>query len=155
METLRLRRAHMKDAKGIHALIMDGAGRGLLLPCSLNQIYLRLRTFLVVDAGPDTPVVGCCALTISWENMAEVRSLLVSPDYRRKGIGSMLVNACIEDAREIGVTRLFCLTYQQEFFASMGFTVVEKETLPQKIWTDCIDCPKFPNCDEIAMARDI
>lgn len=155
MEDLHLRRAHMKDARGIHALIMEGVGRGLLLPCSLNQIYMRLRSFWVVDTGPGTPVVGCCALTISWENVAEVRSLLVSPDFRRRGIGSMMVDACMDDARELGVTRIFCLTYQREFFSGMGFAEVEKESLPQKIWTDCIDCPKFPNCDEIAMARDV
>ena len=145
----------MDDVRGIHALIMDGAGNGLLLPCSLNQVYTRLRNFWVVDTGPNTKVVGCCALTISWEKVAEVRSLLVSPDCRRMGIGRMMVDACIQDARDVGVTRVFCLTYQMEFFADMGFVVVEKDTLPQKIWTDCIDCPKFPNCDEIAMARDV
>jgi amino-acid N-acetyltransferase len=149
----------MGDVKGIHALVTEGTRKGLLLPRSLNQIYTKLRDFWVVDSGPDSGpdsgVIGCCALQIAWESVAEVRSLLVSPRHRRRGIGTMMVNACLEEAKTFGISKVFCLTYQREFFSGMGFAEVAKETLPQKIWTDCIDCPKFPNCDEIAMARDV
>lgn len=155
MDGLVVRHAHMRDVRNIHALVTEGSEKGLLLPRSMNQVYIKLRDFWIVETGPGTEMLGCCALAISWENVAEVRSLLVPQKYRRHGIGTILVDACIEDAISLGVTKVFCLTYQQEFFSGMGFAEVPKETLPQKIWTDCVDCPKFPNCDEIAMARNI
>ena len=155
MGTPMLRKALMRDVPGIHALLMEGAAQQALLPRSLNRIYTCLRDFFVLDTGKDTPVIACCALALIWENMAEVRSLFVTEEYRRQGLGLRLVDACLEDAVGVEVTRVFTLTYQTKFFTKLGFTEVAKESLPQKIWTDCIHCPKFPNCDETAMIRQV
>ncbi len=148
-----LRKAHTRDVTGIHALLMDESNRGILLPRSLSQIYTCLRDFFVAEE--DGKLIGCCALAIAWERMAEVRSLFVAEGHRRSGVGMRLVKSCLEEAATFGVVQVFTLTYQWEFFANAGFREIAKELLPQKIWTDCINCPKFPNCDEIAMIQDI
>ena len=96
-----------------------------------------------------------CAAAVIWEDLAEIRSLFVREELRGKGYGRVLVEGCLEDARALGIRRLFTLTYKTEFFSKMGFVEVGKDVLPQKIWADCIHCPKFPDCDEIAMQRDI
>ncbi len=148
-----LRKAHSDDVSSMHALIVAGAEKGLLLPRTRGQLYTALRDFHVLVDDGSGEVAGCCALAVIWENMAEVRSLYVADAYRRQGFGQLLVNACLGDAASLGISRVFTLTYQTEFFGSLGFEEVPKESLPQKIWTDCIHCPKFPNCDEIAMIR--
>ena len=155
MADIQLRKAHTKDVVSIHALLMEGANQGLLLPRSLNQIYTCLRDFHVLDSGAGTPLIGCCALAITWENMAEIRSLFVTSSHRRQGLGLRLLDSCMQEAVVFGITQVFTLTYQTAFFGQAGFHEVNKETLPQKIWTDCIHCPKFPNCDEIAMIRKL
>ena len=103
----------------------------------------------------DGATVGCGALSIIWENMAEVRSLAVAAHARRKGCGRLIVEACIAEARELDIHRLFALTYQLPFFNALGFSLVEKEVLPQKVWVDCVNCPKFPDCDETAVLLEI
>ncbi|MDR3074231.1 MAG: N-acetyltransferase [Deltaproteobacteria bacterium] len=152
---LVLRKAHGNDVSQMCALLMDGAAKGLLLPRSQAQLFAALRDFFVVEDPEAGTIVGCSALAIIWEGMAEVRSLYVLEDYRREGLGRKLVQACLEDAVLFGMTRVFTLTYQTSFFAGLGFAEVPKESLPQKIWTDCIHCPKFPNCDEVAMIRSV
>jgi amino-acid N-acetyltransferase len=153
--TIALRRAHTGDVTGIHALLVRGSTAGLLLPRSLHQIFTDLRDFFVLDQGGKNPVVGCCALAITWESMAEVRSLFVAEEMRGLQMGRRLVEACLEDAVLFHISRVFTLTYKTDFFSRLGFEEISKETLPQKIWTDCIHCPKFPNCDETAMSRTI
>ncbi|SBV94622.1 putative acetyltransferase [uncultured delta proteobacterium] len=153
--SLVLRKAHGKDVVPMHSLIVAGAEKGLLLPRSRGQIFTALRDFFVLADEETGGVAGCCALAIIWENLAEVRSLYVADTHRRQGLGQKLVNACLEDAASFGITQVFTLTYQTAFFKGLGFAEVPKETLPQKIWTDCIHCPKFPNCDEIALIRSV
>ena len=155
MSNLTLRKAHCKDITAMHAMILAGAEKGLLLPRSRAQLYIALRDFFVLADDATGEVAGCCALAIIWEDLAEVRSLYVSDAYRRQGLGHRLVEACREEAASLGITQVFTLTYQTEFFRGAGFTEVPKETLPQKIWTDCIHCPKFPNCDEVALIRSV
>lgn len=150
---LSVRKARMGDIRAVHALLMTSAADGLLLPRSLTDLYGHLRDFFVVER--DAAIVGCGALSIIWENMAEVRSLSVLPDARRTGCGRLIVDACIGEARALDITRLFALTYQLPFFSAMGFSVVEKEVLPQKVWVDCVHCPKFPDCDETAVLLEI
>lgn len=152
---LCLRKALCRDVTPIHDMLMDGAAKGLLLPRPRAQLFTALRDFWVMEDDENGGIAGCCALAIIWEGLAEVRSLYVHSDYRRRGLGARLVSSCMEEAVAFGVPRVFTLTYQREFFASLGFDEVPKETLPQKIWTDCIHCPKFPNCDEIAMIRSV
>ena len=152
---LVLRKAYSRDVASMHDLIMAGAEKGLLLPRSRGQLFTALRDFFVFvdeDAGE---IAGCCALAFIAENLAEVRSLYVANAYRRQRLGHKLVQACLEDAVAYGISQVFTLTFETVFFSGLGFTEVPKESLPQKIWTDCIHCPKFPNCDEIAMVRSM
>ncbi len=144
---LVLRKAHSNDVIAMHSMIMEGAAKGLLLPRSQGQLFTVLRDFFVLADEETGEIAGCSALAIIWENLAEVRSLYVA-------LGQKLVNACLEEAVFLGIPQVFTLTYQTAFFKSLGFAEVPKESLPQKIWTDCINCPKFPNCDEIAMIRN-
>lgn len=146
-----IRKAKMQDVKDIHALLMDCASAGQLLPRSLNSLYSHLRDFYVLVDKESKEIHGCCALTIYWENLAEIRSLAVSPDLKKHGLGRKLVEACLSEAVTLGVYKVFTLTYVSGFFARLGFEEVEKEVLPQKIWADCLNCPKFPDCDETAM----
>lgn len=148
--SLSVRKARMTDVRPIHHLLITCAADGLLLPRSLSQLYGHLRDFYVAE-GASGDLVGCAALSIIWENMAEVRSLAVAPDIRRQGCGRMLVEACIAETRELAIRKLFALTYQLPFFTALGFQVVEKDVLPQKVWMDCIHCPRFPDCDESAV----
>jgi amino-acid N-acetyltransferase len=148
-----LRKASIKDIKKIHSIINTSASSGEMLPRSLGELYDNMRDYFVYeDKGK---VLGSCALHICWEDLAEIRSLCVAESSRKKGIGRMLVDVCIEEAKRLQIPNIFLLTYQDMFFAKCGFTVVDKKELPQKIWSDCIRCPKFPECDEIAMIRHI
>ncbi|HXE96721.1 MAG TPA: N-acetyltransferase [Dongiaceae bacterium] len=148
-----IRKAQIADVKNIQKLLMTFASRGDMLSRSLSELYESLRDFYVdEEAGV---LLGAAALHIVWEDLAEVRSVAVMEDAGRKGIGSSLVQACIAEAREIGLKRIFCLTYKPDFFAKHGFRLVDKAELPHKVWGDCIKCPKFPDCDENAMILDL
>ena len=147
------RKALASDVESIQFLINEYAKRGLLLPRSLNSIFEHLRDFWVCEE--DKKIVGVCALSIAWDNLAEIRSLAVKENKIGQGIGSELVKRCIEEAKELGIRKVFTLTYQVNFFKKLGFRIIEKEQLPQKIWKDCINCVKFPNCDETAMEIEI
>ncbi len=129
-------------------LVNHYATRGEMLPLTSSQLYQHIRDFVVVEEGGE--IVGCGALAVTWEDLAEIRSLAIAPQYQRKGYGKQMVEHLLEEAQRLGVERVFALTYQVAFFERMGFQFIEKEKLPHKIWADCIRCPKFPNCDETA-----
>ncbi|MEJ5338104.1 MAG: N-acetyltransferase [Aquificaceae bacterium] len=148
-----IRKARLKDTSEIYNLINHYAKSGILLPRSLNSIYENIRDFWVYEM--DGKVVGCAALHVVWEDLAEIKSLAVSEDYRGLGIGTMLVEACLKEAEELGVKRVFVLTYAQSFFSKLSFEEVEKIKLPHKVWGECINCVKFPSCDEVAMWVDL
>jgi len=154
---MQLRKARITDVKGIHRLIMNtSSDDGLVLPRSYKQLYSHLRDFFVmVDETREDEVLGCCALAISWENLAEVRSLVVAREVRGHGLGRKLVEACLSDAVTLGIYRVFVLTNTPDFFRHMGFSEVSKDTLPQKVWSDCLNCPRFPDCDEIALHMEL
>ena len=148
-----IRKAVLQDARQIHRLLLTYAKDGLVLPRSLMEIFEAIRDFYVyVD---QEQVVGAAALNICWEDLAEVRSLVVDAKFSGRGIGQQLVQACLDEARLLGIGRVFALTYQQTFFEKLGFMVIEKSELPQKIWGDCIKCAKFPECDEIALSLSL
>ena len=149
-----VRKAHMQDVKAIHALMLENEPEGTLLPRTLTQLYGRVRDFFVLHDAQGR-LIGCSALSIMWENLAEVRSLLIAPELRGAGGGHLLVKACLDEARTLGLTKVFALTYQVAFFERQGFHVVSKDSLPQKVWVDCIHCPKFPDCDEIAVLVEL
>jgi amino-acid N-acetyltransferase len=124
-----------------------------MLPRSLSELYEFTRSFYVCEIDED--IVGCCALQVSWEDMAEVMSFAVKPEYREQGIGTQLINACLEEAKSLGIRNVFTLTYAVTFFEKQGFEKIDKQLLPHKVWSGCIKCPKFPNCDEVAMMKVI
>jgi amino-acid N-acetyltransferase len=148
-----IRKAQISDVKEIQKLLITFASRGDMLSRSLSEIYESLRDFYVFEE--DETIVGAAALHIVWDDLAEVRSVAVAENVGRKGIGSQLVQACIAEAREIGLKRIFCLTYKPDFFGKHGFRLVDKSELPHKVWGDCIKCVKFPDCDENAMILDL
>lgn len=144
-----IRRATISDVKAIQALVNRYADEGQMLPRSLNELYESLRDFSLYIENGD--LAGVCALHISWEGLAEIRSLAVHPSRLRSGIGARLVKQCLEEAAQLGAHRVFTLTYQPGFFKKLGFIDIDKKELPHKIWTDCLNCVKFPNCDENAL----
>lgn len=143
-----IRKATLEDTRAIHGLLLGFARDGLLLPRSLAEIYESIRDFHVEEE--DGRVIGVAALSLYWEDLAEVRSLAVHADYAGRGIGRELVVACLDEARQLGIERVFALTYQPGFFGKLGFAAIDKSELPQKIWRDCMKCAKFPDCDELA-----
>ena len=150
---MEIRSAKISDVKAIHALISSYAERDRMLFCSMADIYEKLQTFSVAEA--DGNVVGCCALEVIWSNLAEIKSLAVDETKKEKGIGRMLVTAAIEQAVRLGVPKVFALTLEPDFFEKLGFEIVEKETLPMKVWSDCAKCSKQQNCDEIAVVKNV
>lgn len=145
-----IRKARIADVKIIHKLLLNYAKDGLMLSRSLSELYEGIRDFYVYEDQGE--VVGTVCLQICWEDLAEVRSLAVSEGRGLRGIGRQLVEACLDEARELGLKRVFALTYKPGFFEKLGFHLIEKSDLPHKIWTDCIKCPKFPECDELALS---
>ena len=146
-------KARIQDAAQIHQLINSFADRGEMLPRSLSEIYEDIRDYFVVREGER--VMACAALHVSWLDMAEIRSVAVAVDSQQQGIGRQLVAACLDEARELGIPIIFCLTYKPDFFGRYGFAPVDRMELPRKVWTECYRCPKFPDCDEVAMVHHL
>jgi len=147
------RKATMADIPAIHTLVNDYAGSGLMLRRPLMMLYESVRDFVVAVDEPTGEVVGVGGLHIMWQDLAEVRSLAVKPGLTKTGVGRGIIDFLVKDGLDLGLTRLFALTYQQGFFEKVGFSVVQKETLPQKVWKECVYCDRFHCCDEIAMIR--
>ncbi|MBR1697546.1 MAG: N-acetyltransferase [Anaerovibrio sp.] len=144
------RKAKFIDIEEIYELVNNYAEEGLMLARSRNALYESLRDMIVAIDEKDG-IVGVGGLHITWEFMAEIRSLAVDPAHSRRGIGREIVHRLNEEGKELGLSQVFTLTYQEKFFEKCGFRVISKDELPHKIWKECIDCPKFPNCNEIAM----
>ena len=145
-----IRNARIGDVKKIHSLLNHYADKGLLLGRSYSELYDQLRDFKVF-VDENNILLGVCALHIIWEDLAEIRSLAVQEDMQGKKIGNKLVRACLEEAYHFGLDKVFTLTYQAGFFRKQGFADIDKSKLPHKIWSDCLNCPKFPDCDEEAL----
>jgi len=150
---MKVRNARIRDAKAICSLINFYAEHDKMLFRSMAEIYENLQTFLVAER--DGRLIGCCALEVIWSDLAEVKSLAVAADERGKGVGMALVAAAVDQARQLGVPRVFALTLEPKFFERAGFAVVKKEELPMKVWSDCARCPKQDEGDEIALIRDV
>jgi len=150
---ISIRKTTIKDATPVQTLINEAAKSQEVLPRSLNDIYEHIRDFFV--CAPNEKVLGCCALHICWENLAEIRSLVVLPEQRHNGIGTGLVKACIREAEQLKIKKIFLLTSQPDFFKKFDFKNIEKSSLPHKIWNDCTSCVQFPDCNEIAMIREL
>lgn len=146
-----IRKAKIKDIKQIQDLIAVFAKKDVMLPRSLNELYENIRDFWVFD--DKGKISGCCALHISWDDLAEVKSLAVAKNKQGKGVGRDLVLACLVEAEVMGAKKVFALTYKPDFFKKLGFKRVKHDALPHKIWAECINCCKFPNCQEIALLK--
>jgi amino-acid N-acetyltransferase len=152
--TPQIVRASIADAKNIHDLVNAFARKGEMLPRTMAEVYENLRDFYVVhdDRGE---TVACGGLHILWEDLAEIKSLAVREDMQGRGLGARIVEACLQEARQIGLTTAFALTYRPGFFEKLGFQQADVMTLPRKVWGECYRCPKFPGCNEIAMVRSL
>jgi amino-acid N-acetyltransferase len=148
-----VRKATITDVPAIQRLVNFYAQKGDLLPRTLQELYERVRDFSVFIQ--DGQIAGTCSLFIYWSDLAEIRSLAVWPEFEGKGIGRAVTDACIADARELSIRRVFALTYKPAFFERLGFRVVDKIDLPEKIWKDCLRCSKFYHCDEVAVLLDL
>jgi amino-acid N-acetyltransferase len=155
MSEFYIRKARVQDVNAIHNLLMTCASDGLLLPRSRSDLYRHLRDFFVVVPRNGEQAIGCCALAIIWDDVAEIRSLAVNEEAKHHRWGTKLVEACLSEAVTLGIYRVFTLTYVPDFFSRFGFKETAKDVLPQKVWADCLNCPKFPDCDEIAMILDL
>jgi amino-acid N-acetyltransferase len=148
---LKVEKAKISDVPQIHQLINHFAEKDEMLPRPLSELYEDIRDCFVVRQGEQ--VVGCISLHVFWSDLAEIRSLAVAEGSQEQGIGAKLVEACLGEAEELGITTIFCLTYKPAFFEHFGFSQVDKMKLPRKVWTECYRCPKFPDCDEVALIR--
>jgi amino-acid N-acetyltransferase len=148
-----IRKATVRDVPTMARIINGYASQGQMLPKSHHQLYQDIRDFVVATSGEE--IVGCGALHVVWEDLAEIRSLAVVEPWQGKDVGRLMVQRLLDEARSLGLPQVFALTYHQGFFERLGFGVVPRESLPHKIWGDCLNCVKFPNCDEIALVLNL
>jgi amino-acid N-acetyltransferase len=148
---IKVEKARVSDAESMHRLISYFADKGEMLPRALSDIYESIREYFVVKEGGQ--VVACAALHVSWVDLAEIRSLAVAEQEQNQKIGSLLIQACLKEAKALGIPKVFCLVRKPGFFERHSFQVIDKAELPQKVWAECYRCPKFPNCDEVALIR--
>jgi len=149
-----IRKARIDEVPEIRRLLAEFSREGDVLPRTLASLYSHLRDYSVFREG-DGPILGIVALHVSWDGLGEIRSLVVLPERRGQGLGSDLVRHCLAEARELGLRRVFALTTSPEFFARFGFRPFPKENLPPIVWADCVDCVKFPDCDEIPVMLEL
>ena len=148
-----IRNAIISDARAIQSLVNEYAKKGDMIHLSLNDIYERILEFIVYEY--DNQIIGCCALHPTWEDLAEIRSLAVDANFHGRDIGFNMVKHNLERAKKIAIKKVFALTNKPAFFEKLGFTLIDKEKLPKKIWTDCLKCIKFPACDELAVIIEL
>lgn len=151
--TPQVRPAAIGDVPTLHHLLEIYASKGNLLPRTMSELYRHLRDFFVIEI--DTKVVACGALEIFTEDLGEVRSLVVDEAHEGRGLGRLLVERIADEARSIGLRRLMALTYVPAFFSKLGFKIVEKDTLPEKVWGVCVKCYKYNQCDETAVLKEL
>lgn len=146
---MKAEKARINDIPQIHKLVNYFADKGEMLPRALSELYENVRDLFVVRDGEQ--LVACAALHIFWSDLAEVRAVAVVEAMQDQGAGALLIQACLEEAGSLGIETIFCLTYRPDFFEKFGFYQVDKNELPRKVWGECLRCPKFPDCDEVAL----
>lgn len=146
---MKAEKARIADIPQIQKLVNHFAAKGEMLPRALSELYENVRDFYVVRSGED--VIGCAALHVFWLDLAEIKGVAVVEEMQNQGVGAVIIEACVDEAKNLGINTIFCLTYRPGFFERFGFSQVDKKELPHKIWAECLRCPKFPDCDEIAM----
>ena len=147
---MKFLKAKLTDIDAMQELVKEDTQNGIILYRSDDEVATNIRSYTIIK--DENEVVGYGALHIHTKNLAEVRSLIIGQKHRAKGLGSKLVKKMLKEGRELGVKQVFTLTYQKEFFERLGFSEIEKESLPeQKIWADCIKCKHFPVCNEVSL----
>ncbi len=149
---VKVEKARVGDAPQIHRLVNYFADRGEMLHRPLSEIYEHIRDYFVIRDGDE--LVGCAALHVSWEDLAEIKAMAVREVDQGQGLGRILTEACLAEARDLGIPHVFCLTYKQGFYARVGFRQIDVMQLPRKVWGECYRCAKFPNCEEVAMVYE-
>jgi amino-acid N-acetyltransferase len=147
-----IRKAKLEDAAAMQQLINQAARRGQMLTRPIAEIYENIRDYYVFEERKR--IVGVCGLHVNWEDLAEIKSLVIAPRYQGKGLGRQLVEACMAEGKALGVRRFYALTYVDAFFRKLGFRRVSREKLPQKVWSECIRCHQFPDCNEVAVLQE-
>ena len=152
----KIRKATLDDAKGIHQLVSQYANKkgDFLLPRSLTTIYETIRDYFICQSKSGK-IIGCIALHVVWDGLAEVKALAVSKSYHGLGIGGRLLDAVLDEAIMMRISKVFALTMKTEFFIKHGFTVTEKSNLPHKVWGECVNCHLFPDCEEVAVIIEL
>ncbi|MBU1121873.1 MAG: N-acetyltransferase [Candidatus Omnitrophota bacterium] len=149
-----IKKAKIADAKKIQGLILNEAKKGKVLDRSLNYIYENIRNFWIYK--DNHKIIGCCALSVvGWQNLGEIKSLVVKEPFQKKNIGTKLVAKCLEDAKSLGLKKVFALTFAPKFFMKLEFKKIAMKKLPHKIWKDCMNCVYFPDCKEVAVLYNI
>ncbi len=151
---ITIRRARLPDVGALVALTKEFGNEGIMIPLSIGDTLERLRSFLVACLQDGT-IVGCVSVDATWDKLVEIRSLAVMKTLHQSGIGRKLLLAALADAKDFGAEEAFTLTYVPEFFERFGFAVVNRDTLPHKVWLVCVKCPKFPDCGEVAMKLNL
>ena len=149
----QVEKAKIGDVPQMHQLINYFADGGEILARPLSELYENIRNHFVIRQGER--IIACVALHVVWLDLAEIKSLAVAEDSQGQGIGAQLVGACLNEAKELGIPTVFCLTYKPAFFEKFSFSRRDKMELPRKVWTECYRCPKFPNCDEVALINHL
>ena len=146
---MQIRPAKVSDVKEIHKLVEYYADKKEMLHRSLNSIYENIQEYIVAEE--DGKIIGCGALHVAWEDLAEVKALAIAQEHQGKKIGSKIVAQLQENAKELGVKKVFSLSFKPEFFQKLGYSIIPKEMLPHKIWSECINCHLFPDCGEVPL----
>ncbi|GHT05705.1 acetyltransferase [Endomicrobiia bacterium] len=146
---MNIRSARVMDVKEIHKLVEYHANNKEMLHRSLSAIYENIQEFVVLESEDN--IVGCGALHVSWENLAEIKALAVSDKYKGQGFGRKIVKILQDNAKNLGVSRIFALSFKPKFFIKLGYKIIPKETLPHKIWSECINCHLFSECGEVPL----
>lgn len=149
-----IRKAKITEVPEIRRMLAEAARVGEILPRTLANLYSQVRDYSVYrqDEGP---IIAVAALHVSWDDLGEIRSLVVAPEHQGQGLGSRLVESCLQEARTLGLRRIFVLTASPKYFQRFGFRLFPREDLPPIVWADCVDCLKFPDCDEIPLMLDL
>lgn len=150
-----IRKARLEEVREIFRLLSDYSSQWNVLPRSLAELYSFVRDFFVYREDGDGPILGIGALHVFWEDLGEIRSLMVIPEHQGRGLGRALIQSCLAEARALGMRQVFVLTDRPEFFRRFGFREFPREKLHPRIWADCIKCLKFPHCDEIPMVLEL
>lgn len=150
---MKIRSAKVSDVKAIQGMIAHYAEKKEMLPRSLNDIYENIQEYVVAE--DKNKVIGCCALHVSWEDLAEIKALAIAQHYQHKGIGTNLVRTLHKRALQLGINKVFALTFKPKFFLNLGYTQISREALPHKIWGECVKCPLFPDCGEVPLILEL